>query len=108
MLALGLCATSSVPAQSEVLLQTANTILVVAAAESGPIVKRLGVPGQPPWTNRAGEVLPDHVEMDGQHFPLAWKFAPQESKSDQHRIVFVYETSSPRLRLTWEWRLPVD
>ena len=108
VLALGLCATASVQAQSEVLLQTEDTIVVVAAAESAPILKRLGVPGQPPWTNRAAEVLPDHAEMDGQHFPLAWKFAPQERKSDQHRIAFVYETSSPRLKLTWEWRLPVN
>ena len=101
----GLCATSLAQAQIEVRLQTADTTVELAAGASAPILKRLSVPGQIPWTNGLAEGLPDQAEEDGRRVALAWKFARQESKTDQRRVALVYETSSPNLRLTWEWRL---
>jgi hypothetical protein len=104
----GLCATSLAQAQSEIRLQTADTIVEIAAGASAPILKRFSVPGQIPWTNELAEVLPDHAEVDGRRVALAWKFARQESETGPRRVVLAYKTSSPNLRLTWEWRLRAD
>jgi hypothetical protein len=38
--------------------------------------------------------------------PLHWKLDPSAGQVDAKHISFVYETASPRLRLTWEWRAP--
>jgi hypothetical protein len=55
------------------------------------------------WQNRSVETLPPWVERENKRLPLQWKLLPAATTADAHHIAFVYETSQPQLRLTWEW-----
>src|ERR1700730_14005025 len=101
---LGPWAILAADAKCETRLQTADTIVVWDARPAGPLLRRLYAAGQAPWANRTAEALPDHVDVDGQRLPLTWTLLSSASQTDTHRAAFVYETSAPHLRLTWEWQ----
>jgi alpha-galactosidase len=95
----GRLATAGTPAQ----LQTADTTLRFTADANVPRLLTLQSAGRPAWTNRAPEVLIDHVKIAGKSVPVAWQFNAQASHVGENKIAYVYESLSPRLRLTWEW-----
>src|SRR6202008_2268474 len=107
-LVLGLSVALSLQAQSQAHLQTTDVTLVVEASADAPRLARVFVPGQSPWINRAAEVLPENAEVGGQSQPLRWKLNARESHSDRRNVSFVYEASSPHLKLTWEWQGRAD
>jgi hypothetical protein len=41
--------------------------------------------------------------MESRQVALHWHFNRAASRMSPHRIVFVYESSFPHLRVTWEW-----
>jgi hypothetical protein len=90
-------------AQTTATLQTAETRLQFQAGAHAPRLTILGN-GSFPWKNRAAEALISSVEIAGQNYPVAWRFNPDESRQDQNKITFVYDSHSPDLRLTWEWQ----
>ena len=94
----GLCA------QQTARLQTADTDLVVQAGATSPTVTTLVVPGQAAWVNRSSETLIAFVEISGKQTPCTWSFNRDSSRIDNRQVEFVYDSVSPRLRLTWEWR----
>ena len=55
------------------------------------------------WTNEAPEKLIDSVEIDGRSVKLDWKFNRQLSRIEARAVGFVYESTSPKLRLISEW-----
>lgn len=57
------------------------------------------------WKNRTSEIPISRVESDGQSVALVWRFNPAESRVDKSFVSYVYETTTPRLRLTWEWEV---
>jgi len=57
------------------------------------------------WENRASESLIASAEVEGNSTPLSWKFNADPSQISKQRVAFVYDCASPRLRLTWEWRV---
>jgi alpha-galactosidase len=85
-------------------LQTPDTSIQLQAGAQAPRVLKISSPGQPPWVNVAAERLIDSVVIDGQETPLQWQLDQKSSLIDLHRVRFVYESESPRLRLTWEWQ----
>jgi alpha-galactosidase len=44
------------------------------------------------------------AEISGAHESLNWSFNREASEIGDQRVSFVYDSWSPRLRLTWEWR----
>ena len=84
-------------------LSTADTVLELTAGPSAPRVVTLTTPGQPSWNNQAPEVLIANVRSGGRLIPLHWKFNAAASYADTRRVSYVYDSSSPRLQLTWEW-----
>ena len=88
-------------------LQTADTQIVVEAGNNNPRLVSLEVPGQPKWENRASEALIESVEIAGQKTPLHWQLDRNASRSDEKTVSFIYESTTPHLRLTWQWRVPV-
>jgi len=48
--------------------------------------------------------LIDFVEVGGQRELIYWKFNLTASQIDSSRVEFVYDSTSPRLRLFWYWR----
>ncbi|HSB75179.1 MAG TPA: hypothetical protein VLC12_05970, partial [Terriglobales bacterium] len=91
-------------AQTSPELRTADTVLRFAAGANAPLLTSLQPAGQQAWTNRTGETLIDHVEADGQALPVRWQFNRAASHSSARGVAFVYDSASPRLRLTWEWK----
>jgi alpha-galactosidase len=54
-------------------------------------------------SNKTGESLPATAEVDGANVPLRWELQSQLGRADAGRVVFVYESSDPHLRLRWVW-----
>jgi hypothetical protein len=91
-------------AQMVASLETAETRLQF---EASPNVPRLSTLHHSTlaWKNRAAETLISSVEIMGQHTPIEWKFNRADSHADKDCVSFVYDASSPSLRLTWEWEV---
>ena len=101
-----LCFSCSVYAlgQTSARLQTSDTELVLEAGPEAPRLTSLGVPGQPKWENRASEVLIPSADISNEPVPVHWSFNREASQIGEQRVAFVYDSVSPHLRLTWEWR----
>jgi len=85
-------------------LQTADTVLQFEAAKDAPRLTTLASPGQLAWKNFAPGPLIPSAEINGQSTALRWRLNQIASSADSHKVAFVYETESPHLRLSWEWR----
>jgi hypothetical protein len=90
--------------QTAVRLQTSDTELGLEAGDAAPRLVYLSVPSQPQWVNRSSEGLIASAEVLGTQIPLHWSLNREASQIDQKRVALVYDSASPRLRLTWEWR----
>lgn len=89
-------------AQTNATVKTTETQLQVEAGTHAPRLVTLGN-GSSVWKNRATQPLVSSVEIAGQPYPVAWKFNSEASRRDKNKIMFVYDSHSPDLRLTWEW-----
>ena len=83
-------------------LETSDTKLQLEAGTNAP---RLIALQSGDWRNRATESPIPTVEIDGRSIQLDWTFNPVASHVDKKLVSFVYDTVSPRLRLTWEWEV---
>ena len=90
--------------QASAQLRTLDTEITIEAGETAPRLAALVVSGGSSWNNRASESLIDSAEIGDSPSPLHWIFNLDSSQISSQRVAFVYESSSPRLRLTWEWR----
>jgi alpha-galactosidase len=100
------CLLLSAPAvaQTSATVETAETRLQL---EAGPAAPKLSVlqHGSVAWKNRATETLIPSVDIAGQPVPIDWKFNSTDSRFDKNHVTYVYEATSPRLRLSWEWQV---
>jgi hypothetical protein len=85
-------------------LQTSDTELFLEAGPEAPRLTSLSVPGQAKWENRASELLIPSADVSDKPTPLHWSFNREASQIAEQRVAFVYESTSPHLRLIWEWR----
>src|SRR5215469_9420489 len=92
-------------AQISARLHNADTQLTLEAGETAPSLTDLTVPGQPQWTNTNSESLIGFAEISRKQIPCNWILNRDASKVSEQRVVFVYDTASPHLRLSWEWRV---
>jgi alpha-galactosidase len=88
-------------------LQTAETRLRFEAGVHSPRLSSLQN-GPEFWENRADETPIRSVEIAGNSLPLVWTFNSSDSHVGDKDITFVYDSSAPRLRLTWEWEVRSD
>jgi hypothetical protein len=93
-------------AQRKAELRTSDTQVSLEASSDAPRLANFAYPGQPQWQNQESEALIAFVEVEGSQTPCKWNFNPQASQIDEKRVVFVYDSASPHLRLSWEWRAP--
>ncbi len=84
-------------------LHTTDTDLSLEAGANAPRLVALAYPGQQKWENRGSETLISYAEVSGRQVGIRWSFNPQASQVSSERVAYVYESASPRLRLTWEW-----
>jgi hypothetical protein len=94
--------------QTSARLHTSDTDLALEAGVEAPRLVSLASPGQPAWQNRASESLIASAEISGQPTPIHWTFNHDASQITAGQVVFVYDSASPHLRLTWEWRTRAD
>ena len=102
----GLAAVLSCVAQSgmEGTLATSDVTVHLDAGARAPQVIGLKGPGGPQWVNTIAESLPAWLVREGQRVPLHWQLVRARSWVRAERVAFVYESQTPHLRLTWEWR----
>ncbi|HEX4810055.1 MAG TPA: alpha-galactosidase [Bryobacteraceae bacterium] len=86
-------------------LSSAETEVTLKAGPAAPYLSSLAGKGGNVWENRASEILIDHVEIDGSANAIEWRLRSAYSSNDRTHVRFVYEASSPHLRLFWEWRV---
>ena len=91
-------------AQNKAQLRTSDTEITVEGSDGAPRLTTFAFPGQPEWQNRNSEALIPFVVIEGQQTPCTWKFNSEASHVSEDKVVFVYESGSPHLRLSWEWR----
>jgi hypothetical protein len=103
-LALLIGTTHGAVCQTTARIQTEQTLLEVRAQTASPQLVTLGNGADKSWINDTPEKFIESVEVDGRSVKLDWKLNNQASRIDSHEIAFVYESSSPKLRLTWEWK----
>src|SRR5215831_4801408 len=92
-------------AQNPIRLKTSDTEIILIAGPTAPRLATFAVPGQPAWENRSSESLIDSAQVSGQSRALHWTLNPALTKANDKDVVFVYESSSPHLRLSWEWHV---
>lgn len=91
-------------AQTKAQLRTSDTEITLEASASAPQLTKFAFPGQPEWHNRTSEALIPFVEIEQEQSPCTWKFNAEASHVSEQEVIFVYDSASPRLRLSWEWR----
>lgn len=91
-------------AQNKAQLRTTDTEITLEASDDAPRLTRFAFPGQPEWQNQNSEALIPFVVIEGQQTPCNWHLNSPASQVSEHQVVFVYESRSPHLRLSWEWR----
>ncbi len=90
----------------EATLTTADTTVKLIACSAAPRLTLLAGRNQAAWHNRATETLPSYVERNGERLPLTWRRVPSLDSVDPHHVSYVYESSSPHLRIEWTWFAP--
>jgi len=89
-------------------LKTADTQVRFENTAGGPHLLDLKTNDGQFWSNRAVETLPATVELDGKQIAVEWNLSHGKSSSEAHRVAYVYESASPKLRMTWEWIARAD
>ena len=94
---------SAINAQTIVSIHTTETLLKLQQGREAPRLLSLESGSSQIWSNTISEQLIDSFEQDGRTLPLHWKLDGLKSHAGARLATFVYESSSPRLRLTWKW-----
>lgn len=104
---LSFCFLSALIANAQIgaTLHTRQTSVKIEAGTQRPRLLSLQAPGLEIWANADSEHLIDHAEVDGRPVALQWKLDRAASNEDGSGARFVYQAASPRLRLTWEWKV---
>ena len=96
-------ATSAGAAASSPVISTSNVQLEVSVEGSAPRLSWLQGSAGNRLGNRAEEPLPVAVEVNKATIPLTWQHKRKLDREEEHRLVVVYESLQPHLRLSWEW-----
>ena len=107
LLLIGLLLASSAFGQRKAELRTSDTEISVEALPDAPRLANFSVPGQTLWQNRNSEGLIGFATIAGSQTPCKWTFNPETSQIGEKEVIFVYDSASPHLRLSWQWRAPV-
>jgi hypothetical protein len=90
------------------MLKTSEARIEVSAGIHAPrLISLTGVTGSP-WRNWQEETLPSTVDAIGKPVPIVWLLKPELGSADARHVVFVYESTQPRLRLRWQWEARTD
>jgi hypothetical protein len=94
----------SAAAQTSATIRTEQTVIALQADTASPRLLSLMTGSSEIWRNQVSEELIPSVEQSGHTVPLHWKLNEAASQVSARSITFVYETTSPKLRLSWTWQ----
>ena len=100
--ALPQCGWASGPRDAAV-LATRDIRVELSSSQSAPSLTSISNPAGSAWRNEEAERLPARVEVNHASVQVVWVLKPDEDSADAHRVVFVYESAQPHLRLRWQW-----
>jgi hypothetical protein len=104
LLLAAVCFAAAAPgAKGQIRLSTSDTYVELSAGPTAPRLMAVGGHQPTPWRNRAEESLPAFVERNGTRLPLSWHLVAGSEKVEPNRVIFVYESKEPHLRLYWQW-----
>ena len=100
----------STSSSASVLVSNSDVTVVLRAGEHAPRIDSMSSPRGNTWSNSTEVRLPATVEMGGATIPISWQLKPQLGSTGGHRrrVVFVYESTNPHLRLLWQWETRAD
>lgn len=93
------------PSSIKARIATSDAAVDLEAGGDAPRLIALSGPSgkETRWMNAAAAKLPATAEVDGQTERLAWRHQPQLDRVDPHHAIFVYDSATPHLRLSWIW-----
>ncbi len=97
------CAASATEAPSPRILSTSAIHVSLRDDPQAPRLEWIEGSHGNHWSNQAAEPLPASVEINGATVPVTWQLRPSLGPADTAKIVFVYESATPHLRLSWIW-----
>lgn len=96
------------PNSSTAELATSDERLSLVGGDHAPRLTRLVSHSGAVWQNQSDETLPTSVTISNASIPIVWSFKPELASVDAHHVAFVYESTQPHLRLSWEWEAPAS
>jgi hypothetical protein len=102
------CVAANCLAQESAEIRTADVRIELHAGVHAPqLLSLIGATGRDGrvWRNSGDDVLPAAVEVDGVKTAVTWRLQPDLGSADARHMAFVYESTEPRMRLSWEWRV---
>ena len=87
-------------------VRTAQTVVELEAENDGPQVLSIGTSPTKTLRNIESEKLIDSVLIDNRSAAVHWKLDSHASRLESNRAVFIYQSDSPKLRLSWIWHAP--
>ena len=109
VLPLALCSGATVdPRPCSATLMNANMTLCLQSSGPGPRVAAINAERRMRYDNVGVESLPVSVEVNGKNKSVEWTLQAQAGIADKKRVVFVYESAQPHLRLSWVWESRAD
>ena len=95
-------------AQTPSTLRTAQTVLEFLPGSTNPRLVSVGFGDQKVCINDEPEALIPSLEVGGRTAPIHWKFSRAATHVTTKTVSFVYTSNTPKLRLNWEWRVPLS
>jgi hypothetical protein len=89
--------------QSITTISTSDIAIHLQPGPHAPQLIQLSGRARNTWTNTAFELPPQQIYRDNLPIPLTWIFNQALSTTDPHHVLFVYDSTQPHLRLSWEW-----
>jgi hypothetical protein len=102
------CAAQALATRISAELKTTDIQVELTAGATAPRLVLISQSPDSVWVNRAAETLPATVEIDGSMVPIVWRLKTELGSADARRVVFVYESAKPHLRLRWQWEARAD
>jgi hypothetical protein len=93
------------PRDSVAALQTSDIRVEVSAGADAPKLISLAGSAGTARHNRQQESLPASVEINGAAIAVNWQLKPELGNASARRVVFIYESAKPHLRLRWQWEV---
>lgn len=88
----------------DVELKTSDIHILLRAGEHAPSLTQISDAKKSHlWHSSSTEELPAAVDIHGVSTPVTWTYKPTLSSIGLRRIVFVYESSQPQIRLSSQW-----